>query len=99
MAYHFYTLFSKSQCKTLKIAEYQCLFDLLRLLVSEVYNNEDVLPSLIESLKRKMDYNNVIGNKFDIDVCVYRYLVNFSYKDRNATYRLPLIFEWGKPQE
>ena len=63
-----------------------------------VYMNEDVLPSLIENLKRKMDKNNVIGNKFDIDVYIYRHHVKFSYKDRNATYRLPLIFEWGKPQ-
>ena len=67
--------------------------------LSKLYKNEDVLSSLIESLKRKMDYNNVIGNKFDIDVYAYRHNVTFKYKDRNVTYKLPLIFEWGNPQE
>ena len=67
--------------------------------LSKEYKNEDVLSSLIESLKRKMDYNNVIGNKFDIDAYAYRHNVTFKYKDRNVTYKLPLIFEWGNPQE
>ena len=67
--------------------------------LSKEYKNEDVLSSLIESLKRKMDYNNVIGNKFDIDAYAYRHNVTFKYKDRNVTFKLPLIFEWGNPQE
>lgn len=67
--------------------------------LSEAYKNEDALPSLIESLKRRMDNYHLDSSKFDIDVYAYRHSVKFSYKDKSATYKLPLIFEWGKPHE